>query len=256
VLWFQVEQGWEGRRMKKLQKDYWRQNAATWTNAPLPVMVAVDLDLAFDPPRREFRVAGHYDLENRTGKPLAQIPLTGGVAWDSLSWTMDGAPYQPEDRSGLHVFTLPRPLATGGRVRLGFRYQGSSPAGISRNGAGTMEFIVPSSAVFTGFSGPTLVPQLGFSAELGPEAKDRPEPRQYPDDVWRDTLPAMLPLAETWFDTRIRVTVPEGFRALATGVLESETAAGGRRTFTYVTDHLRDFVSRREKELVGKNLYD
>ncbi len=260
VLWFQVEQGWEGRRMKKLAKDYWRQNAATWTNAPLPAMAAVDLDVMLDPPHREFRVAGHYDLVNLNGRALEQIPLTGGFAWDSLSWTMDGVPYQPEDRSRLYVFTLPRPLAPGGRVRLGFRYRGGCPTGISRNGAGTMEFIVPSSAVFTGFAGPTLVPQLGFSGEIGPEAKDRPEPRRYPDDVWRDTLPAMLPLAETWFDTRIRVTVPEGFRANATGVLESETTSNGRRTFTYVTDHpvhLFNVVAGRwaEKRGEGATIY-
>jgi ABC-2 type transport system permease protein len=260
VLWFQVEQGWEGRRMKKLAKDYWRQNAATWTNAPLPAMAAVDLDVALDPPHRKFGVVGHYDLVNPNARPLAKIALTGGFAWDSLAWTMNGAPYKPENRSGLHVFTLPQPLATGGRVRLGFRYRGSCPAGISRNGRGPMEFMVPSSAVFTGFNGPTLVPQLGFNSEIGPEAKDRPEPRQYPDDVWRDTLPAMLPLAETWFDTRIRVTVPEGFRVNATGVLESETAANGRRTFTYASDrpvHLFNLVAGRwaEKRGAGATIY-
>ena len=257
VLWFQVEQGWEGRRMKKLAKDYWRQNAATWTNAPLPAMAAVDLDVTLEPARRAFRVAGHYDLVNRNDRPLAQIPLTGGFSWDSLAWMMDGVPCAPEDRSRLYVFTLPRPLATGGRVRLGFRYRGSQPMGISRNGAGTMEFIVPSSAVFTGFNGPTFVPQLGFNAEIGPEAKDRPEPRRYPDDVWRDTLPAMLPLAETWFDTRIRVTVPEGFRVNATGVLERETAGDGRRTFTYVTDrpvHLFNVVAGRWAERRGEGV--
>ncbi len=260
VLWLQVEQGWEGGRMKKLAKDYWRQNAATWTGAPLPVMAAVDLDVALDPPHRTFRVAGHYDLVNRGRAPLREFPLTGGFAWDSLAWTLDGAPCKPEDRSRLYVFTLPRPLQAGERVRLGFRYRATFPAGISRNGAGTMEFIVPSSAVFTGFDGPTLVPQLGFSPEIGPEAKDRPEPRRYPDDVWRDTLPAMMPLAEGWFDTRIRVTVPEGFRANATGVLERESAANGLRTFTYVSDrpvHLFNVIAGRwaERRGAGVTIY-
>lgn len=260
LLWFQVEQGWESRRQEKLAKDYWRQNAATWAEAPLPALAAVDLDVVLEPPRRWFRVSGHYDLANPHEKPLEQIPLTGGFSWDSLAWTMDGAPYKPDDRSRLYVFTPPRPLATGERVRIGFRYQGRFPKGISRNGGGIGEFILPSSAVFTGFNGPTLAPQIGLVEEIGPKAKDRPEPRRYSDDVWRETLPAVIPLAQGWFTTRIRVTVPEGFRANATGALESETAAGGRRTYLYVSDqpvHLFNLVAGRwaEKRGEGVTLY-
>lgn len=260
VLWFQVEQGWEGRRAKKLARDYWRQNVATWREAALPALAGVELDLDLDPARRAFRVAGTYALANLDAAPLARFPVTSGFHWDSLAWTLDGDPCRPEDRAGLHVFTPARPLATGDTVRLGFRYRGTFPRGISRNGAGLQEFIVPSSAVFTGFDGPALVPQLGFVEGIGPEEKDRPEPRWYPDDVWRETLPAMVPSARSWYPTRIRVTVPADFRANANGVLVGESVADGRRTLTYVTDrpvHLFNVVAGRwaEKRGDGVTIY-
>ncbi len=257
LLWFQVEQGWEGRKAKKLAKDYWRQNAATWAEAPLPAMAGVDLEAALEPAARRYRVAGHYDLTNLHAQPLAQIPLTGAAWWDSLAWTLDGAPYVPEDRSKLYVFTPPRPLGPGERVRIGFRYRGSFPPGISKNGAGAEEFILPSCAVFTAFGGPTLVPQLGYVEDMGPEAKDRPEPRRYADDVQRDTLPAMAPIAETWFPVRMRVSVPRDYRANANGVLASETVSGDRRTFTYVTDYpvkLFNVIAGRWAEKRGKGV--
>ncbi len=248
VLWLQVEQGWEGRRAKKQARDYWRQNAATWREVPLPALAGVDLDLVLDPPHRSFRVAGTYALANLDAAPLTRFPVTAGFHWDSLTWTLDGAPCRTENRSGLHVVTLPRPLDRGDTVRLGFRYRGTYPRGASRNGGAGEEFIVPSSAVFTGFEGPALVPQLGFLDDIGPEAKDRPEPRQYPDDVERGDLPAMLPSARAWYDTRIRVTVPADFCANANGVLVGETVRDGRRTLTFVTDrpvHLFNVVAGR-----------
>ena len=254
VLWFQVERGWEGRRAKKLAKDYWRQNAATWRDAALPALAGVDLEVDLEPARRAFRVAGTYALVNLDAAPLARFPVTSGFHWDSLAWTVDGDSCGPEHRSGLYVFTPARPLAAGDTLRLGFRYRGTLPRGISRNGGRPGEFIVPAAAVFTGFDGPSLVPQLGFLDGIGPEEKDRPEPRWYPDDVWRETLPAMLPSARSWYPVRVRVTVPADFRANANGVLVDERVAGGRRTLTYVTDrpvHLFNLVAGRWAEKRG-----
>jgi ABC-type transport system involved in multi-copper enzyme maturation permease subunit len=254
ALWLQVEQGFEGARARKLAKDYWKQNVATWAYAPQPAMASVDLDVTLEPAGRRFRVSGHYDLVNPRPEPLRQFSLTGGFGWDSLKWTMNGAPCTPEDRSRLYVFSPEPPLATGNRTRIGFRYQGRYPNGISKNGHGLMEFILPSSAVFTGFSGPTLVPQIGFMSDIGPAEKDRQEPRQYPDDVWREVLPAMLPLAEQAYTTRIRVTVPADFRANANGVLESETERGGKRTLVWVSDRplkLFNLVAGRWREKRG-----
>ena len=37
---------------------------------------------------------------------------------------VEQAPVQPEDRNGLYVFRLARPLPPGGKLRLGFQYEG------------------------------------------------------------------------------------------------------------------------------------
>jgi hypothetical protein len=95
----------------------------------------VEVGLDLDPARRSFRTDGSYLLVNRSDKPLSRVPLTGGFHWEDASWTMNGAPYKPEDRTRLFVFTPPAPLAPGDSLRVGFSYHGRYPAGITKNGS-------------------------------------------------------------------------------------------------------------------------
>jgi hypothetical protein len=67
----QVNHGYEGKILEKREKDYWKQNLATWEDAPLPSLAAVDLDLTLDPPRRGFEISGSYDLVNLLEMPLS-----------------------------------------------------------------------------------------------------------------------------------------------------------------------------------------
>jgi hypothetical protein len=129
ALYVQVDQGFQGEAAKKRRKDYWRHNLATWKDAPLPALTAVEIDLELDPARHWFRAGGTYDLLNHHDKDLAQVPLTGGDHWENVRWTMDGQEYEPDNRSRLYVFTPPRPLAPGGRLRVGFSCEGRLPGG-------------------------------------------------------------------------------------------------------------------------------
>ncbi len=257
VLGIQVHEGFQGGAERKHIKDYYRQNYATWAYAQLPALSSVNLDITLEPQHRHFTVSGEYDVMNTGSEPMRAIPVTGGAHWDSLHWTLDGADYKPEDRSKLFVFTPAKPLAPGEHARIGFRYEGGSPHGISKNGAGRMEFILPSSVVFTGFEGPTLVPIVGMVSEMAPEEKDRIEPRQYPDDYNRDVLQAEIASAQKSFNSRIKVTVPADFRVNVNGVLESETVAAGKRTAVYVTDHpikIFNIIAGRWAERRGKGV--
>ncbi len=154
ALWFAVQQGFQGGAAQKRHKDYWRQNLATWIDAPLPYVTHVDLDLDLEPARRWFRVRGSYDLVNRKAAPIPWFPVTGGIAWRDLAWTFDGKPYQPEERetrTGMFVFR--QPMAPGAVHRLGFSYQAVLLPGISRNGGELptpSEFILPSSVIVNG----------------------------------------------------------------------------------------------------------
>ena len=113
ALWALVNQGFQGATVERRHKDYWRENLTTWINQPLPYVTRVEMDIDLDPQERGLRASGFYDLQNRRPKDLDWFPVTGGSAWKELAWTLDGRPFQPEERHGLYVFRLPRPLVSG-----------------------------------------------------------------------------------------------------------------------------------------------
>lgn len=239
TLWTKVEGGFQGDGMNKKLRDYWKQNVMTWTDADLPAVSAVDLDIDLEPATRAFKVDGSYHLVNPLDRPLHKIPLSIGVHWDSVSWTMNGEKYVPENRSGLCVFTLAVPLAPGDSVTIGFRNSGKVPPGITRNGGRVPQFILPSGVVLTGFDGPMFVPFLGFQpGEMGGvEERSRPEPRVYADDFYEGENLGFLALGTRWFSTKMRVTVPTEYTVNATGVKLEDEVKDGKRTTYWESDH-------------------
>ncbi|MEW6074009.1 MAG: M1 family aminopeptidase [Planctomycetota bacterium] len=242
-LWLdhRIDAGWEGDLARKEQKDYWRKNVATWLDAPGPDIARADVALELDPARRWFRTKGEFALANRTADPLARFCLTSGPHWEELAWTMDGAPYAPEDRTFLHVFTPPEPLLPGGTVTIGFSHHGIVNDGISRNGGGAMEFILPAGVVLTSFS-PTFVPTIGFSEEIGIDEENAHESKSYPPDFYAGDTPSFV---NGWspFPVRLEVTAPAEYTINGVGVLEREEVAGGRRTVVWATDHPVQFFN-------------
>jgi hypothetical protein len=164
ALGLKVHQGYQGGAAKEKAKDYWRQNLATWKDAPLPDLTAVDLKLDLEPRKSALRTEGTYRLVNRHAAPMAQVALTGDLHWKNVKWTLDGKECKPESRTGLYVFTPPAPIARDQGITVGFSFDGVFPDGISRNGARTMEFILPSGAVLTSFS-PSFAPVVGYLEE-------------------------------------------------------------------------------------------
>ena len=236
TLWGQVNQGFQGAAVEKQHKDYWQKNLNTWMAEPLPYITHVDMDLDFEPATRGFRVSGFYDLQNQKDKPLYWIPVTGGTAWKGLSWTLDGQPWHPEDRSHLYVFRLPRPLASGQSVRLGFKYQGTMLPGISRNGGDLDlgEFILPSGVILTGRN-PDFVPKIGFEPRIGVDEKNRSETRIYAPHFYEGRTDSSLDRSS--FTQRLRITAPAEYTVNSTGIQESETVQDGRRTTVWVSDY-------------------
>jgi ABC-type Na+ efflux pump permease subunit len=241
VLYLQVQEGFQGDAAKRRQKDYWRHNLATWKDAPLPALTAVDVDLELEPSRNWFRVTGSYELRNHHEQPLARFPVTGGDHWKNVRWTMEGEAYEPEDHSHLYVFTPPRPLAAGDRLRVGFSFEGQVPAGVTRNGGGSMEFILPSSVVLTSFT-PSFVPVLGYLDEVGIDEDNRYESRDYPDNFYEGITEPLFGSA-TAFTTRVRITAPEEFTLNSVGTKVSDTVTDGRRTTTWESDQPMRFFN-------------
>ncbi|HEV8579357.1 MAG TPA: M1 family aminopeptidase [Thermoanaerobaculia bacterium] len=236
TLWGQVNQGFQGATARKERKDYWQKNVATWTDQPLPYVTRVEMDLDFAPAARSVRVSGFYDLQNQKDKPLYWFPITGGTHWQGLAWTIDGRPWQPEDRSHLYVFRLAKPLAPGESVRLGFKYRSTMLPGISRNGGNLAlgEFILPAGILLTGRN-PEFVPKLGFDPKIGVDEKNRAEPKVYPPHFYDGVTDADLDRSA--FVQRLRITAPAEYTLSSTGILESETVKDGRRTAVWVSDY-------------------
>src|SRR5215203_3630009 len=230
VLWGQVNRGFQGGAVEKEHKEYWRKNLNTWMAEPLPYLTRVEMDLDLEPATRCFRVSGFYDLQNQKDKPLYWLPVTGGTAWQGLSWTLNGRPAQPEDRSHLYVFRLGQPLGPGQSVRLGFRYRGTMLPGISKNGGDLDlgEFILPSGVILTGRN-PDFVPKIGFERRRGVEAaKNGSEPRIYPPRFYEGRTDSDLDRSS--FTQRLRITAPAEYTVNSTGILEGQTVKDGRST--------------------------
>jgi ABC-2 type transport system permease protein len=236
ALWGQVNQGFQGGAIREKHKEYWRKNHATWLNQPQPYVTHVDMDLGFEPAQRAFRVAGTYDLQNRKERELDWFAVSGGAAWKGLSWTLDGRPWTPENREGLYVFRLPRPMAPGQSHRLGFRYSGTMLAGISRNGGDVPlgEFILPSGVILTGRN-PDFVPVIGYVERLGVDEKNRYEPRIYPPRAYEGQTDADIDRSA--FTQKIRITAPAEYTVNSTGVLTGSTEKDGRRTVVWESDY-------------------
>ncbi len=238
VLGFLVHEGYEGAVAKKKARDYWKKNIETWNDSPSPELAAVDMDIVLDPSRRKLEVKGWYDVVNRTGGPMRAFAVTVNPRWQGLRWTLDGDSLATEDRASLHIVKLARPLADGGRARLGFEYTGHQPHGISRNGGSQMEFLLPSSIVLTALGSPTLAPQLGYLKEVGVERdKNETDPREHADDWYAGHTAAGIPMAGSWFDCRLKVTVPASLQVNATGEKLSDTVEGGLRVTEWRTRH-------------------
>jgi ABC-type transport system involved in multi-copper enzyme maturation permease subunit len=235
MLWRQIDKGPDGGATEKKAKDYWKKNLATWNDAPVPALADVNMDLAIEPAERSWTVKGSYVLVNKHTTKLDKVPFTVSPSWRDLKWTMNGVAYTPDTSSLLHVFTPPRPLLPGDTLRVGFSYSGKE-TGVTKNGGGAGEFVLPSGVVMTSFS-PRYFPTVGYLDQIGrKDGENDYEPRQYPDDFYEGvTEPAFG--SELPTTTRIRITTPADFTANSVGEKVSDSTAGGRRTVVWQSDH-------------------
>ncbi|HEU4725786.1 MAG TPA: M1 family aminopeptidase, partial [Candidatus Eisenbacteria bacterium] len=235
ALAFMVSQGLEGGAAKKARKDYWAKNLKTWLGAPLPDIARADIKVQVKPAEKWLSSAGTLTLVNSLDTTLAQIPLTGGLHWEKLKWTMNGKAYTPDDRLRLYVFTPPTPLAKGDSVVVGWSWEGHFPNGVTKNGGGTQEFVLPSGVVLTGFT-PSFMPVVGYMEDVGETKENKTERRKYPRDYWKGITRASYG-ATAWFPARITVTGPEAYTLNSVGVCTSNRVSKGLRTQVWETDH-------------------
>ncbi len=241
VLWWQVNQGYQGKAVERREREYLGRNLLTWGQAELPQLTDVDLDLTLEPDDRSFAVKGSYELINRSNHPMHRIPLSVGDHFEDLAWTLDGAPVKPENWARVHVFLLQSPLQPGAKVRIGFAHHGRFPAGISKNGGGMREFILPSGVVLTSFRS-SFVPVVGMEFGRGMDPEHPLEPRSYEEGFFAGvTRPAIG--SGTRFGVRTKISGPARFAYHGVGVRESEEVVDGRRTVVWQSDQPVNFFN-------------
>lgn len=236
ILASKIAAGFQGDEARRLQKDYWRKNVATYRDTPLPDIAAVELNVTLDPRRGRLKVRGSYELVNNQPEPLRQLPLSVGPHWENLQWTWDGAKVRPENRARLHVITPASPLATGARGRVGFAFHGRFPAGISRGGGDDQwdEFILPSAVVLHSL-GTSFAPVVGFSDDVDVDPESREEEKENTDDFFQGHTDSYLG-SRTPYRTRIQVTGPADFRFNSVGTVTSDVVTDGLRTTVWKSD--------------------
>ena len=234
VLFFGGRAGGQGPDAEEAAKDYWRRNVATWTDSRMPSVSHVELDVDLEPRERSASVSGAYTFLNHRESAYRQIPITAGL-WDSIEWTLNGEPYEPEDRAGLFLFTPEEPLAPGDSLTVGFRYELEYPRGLGTRVGPRDQFILDSGVVLTAF-GPTFVPVPGYLPGIGVDDDNRYDSREYPDDFFEGETEPALGWGGRPMTTKVRITVPEEYTANSVGRLTSEEVREGRRTVVWESD--------------------
>lgn len=242
VLWAQVEDGFQGGEAERRDEEYRARNLLTWNQAEqMPRLKAVDIDLDLDPDQRAFSVKGHYDLINPSDRPMHRFPMSVGNHFEDLQWTVDGEPFEPRNWARMYVFELPEPLAPGQRLRVGFSHHGRFPAGITENGGGMGEFILPSGVVLTIF-GTSFLPLPAFEPQRGVDKDNRLEPRVYAKGFYEGVTPPAFGLGAR-YPVRTRISGPDRMQYHGVGRLESEEVVGGRRTVVWESDYPVNFFN-------------
>lgn len=232
----EVHGGFQGDPARQKEKIYWRRNVETFRQAALPELTHADLTIDLHPDTRSLRVDGAYDLINRTGAPLRWIPVSVGLFWDGLEWTVDGEPAMPEDRTGLHLFHLDQPLEPDASLRLGFGYDAVYPKGPTRNGqiGGTAEFVLPSGVVLTGRN-PDFVPVLGMVAGRDVDEENLAEPVMRPPGFHEGITPGDIDRSS--FTHRLEIRAPSRLTVNSTGALTAKRDDGERTTWIWEADY-------------------
>ncbi|MFM7130199.1 MAG: ABC transporter permease/M1 family aminopeptidase, partial [bacterium] len=243
-IYGQVRKGPQGSVNRKLDRDYWKRNVATFFEMKSPTIDETILDIEIQPESSAFSAKGSYLIRNHFDKPIREIPVTIGRHIQNVSWMINEKPFQPEDRSGLLIMKKldKTDLKPGESIKLSFQYNGHYPGGMSKSSVGAMEFILPSGVVLTSFS-QSFLPKLGFEGTRGLPPEMQPEGKTYPDDYYKEKVdPAFGDGSK--MKTHIAITVPADFRANSVGVLESVTDnANGTRKFVWKSDHPVSFFN-------------
>jgi len=203
----------------------WELPPALRPDVPVPLLGAVAGEAAGE--------TASEDSDEDSDAQASRAP----AAASGPQWTLDGQPIAPVNSAQLWLVKPSEPLAPGASTHLGFRYAGTFPRGISGNGAGAGEFILPSGVVLTCF-GTSFAPVIGFMEGRGVDEDNTADAREYPDGYRDGVLEPILGYGVP-FTTRITLRGPMDYTLNSVGTRTSDSVdeQNGLRTTEWTSDH-------------------
>ena len=219
------------------QRARYEQRYARFAGLAQPRITGADLKVDIYPETRRLRVAGTYQLENKTTLPLSQVFIS---AHANANLTLDLGPLARQQladpRHGFYIYQLATPLAPGARLTLAFD-MGFEPKGIL--GMGSETPVIANGTFFDN----SLLPRIGYQRPLElVDERDRkrhglaPRARMLAATDLRGLADSLLANDADWISFNAVVGTSVDQIAIAPGTLEKEWVARGRRYFNYRMD--------------------
>ena len=224
LLWYELEVAgnYSTAYAAEARRAAYETRYRRFAQLPQPQLAAVDLRIDLHPRSRVLNVQGHYQLENRSGRPLSDLILYQQPGFDLATRVSTAATLVASDRErGFFRYRLAQPLAPGARIALAFELS-IAPGGLLGLSSDTP--VEKNGSFFTNAS----LPRIGYqdTVELT-DARDRRRHGLAP----RGATPAGAPAGRIAFSAIVGTAVDQV--AVAPGTLEREWIAQERRYFHY-----------------------
>ncbi len=228
---------WQTPWQKEATRARYEQRYHRYAALPQPRIADVNVEVAIRPEQRALGIKGYYQLENRSGKPLADIILyQQRGATLSAKFSQPATLARADLEHGFYHYRLATPLAPGARLALEFRVD-YAPGGL----LGVMQDtpVVGNGTFFTN----AVMPRIGYqpSVELDDERERSrhglaPRERMAARDDAAARANNMVGNDAGWVNFDAVVSTSPDQIAIAPGTLEQEWIDRGRRYFHYRMD--------------------
>ena len=226
-----------GDLAKQRQADY-EKAYRKYIDLPQPRITDIRADVDIFPKARSVSIRGHYRMQNRTSKPIADLHVTVNPELDDIRLDFPAHTLVESDPvSGYRIYRLEAPLAPGATMDFEFGYT-SRPHGFPLNGGDTA--VVYNGTFFNNFA---ALPHFGYDARRQLQDRndrkkhDLPElPRMPPIDDRDEWNNNYLSGEADWVNFETTVSTSSEQIALAPGYLQREWTKDGRRHFHYKSE--------------------
>jgi ABC-2 type transport system permease protein len=202
-----------------------------------PRITAVKVGVDIEPERRSVAIRGHYELENRSGRPVQDlyVQLTDDPLVSRLRFSRPAQGVISDAKAGFYSYRLQEPLPPGARMAMDFELE-FAPKGTFGLGGET-----PVRENGTFFNS-AVMPHIGYQRTF--ELQDDRDRKKH--NLPKLELPGRddpnglknnyITNDADWVTFDATVSTSPDQIALAPGYLEREWMAGGRRYFHYTMD--------------------